>query len=45
MALLEKQTAVLHHYHPKAQMWVSPQSFDKAGYDEFFGIWTSSRPG
>ena len=28
MALLEKQTAVLHRYHPKAQMWVSPQSFD-----------------
>jgi hypothetical protein len=38
LALLEKQTANLHRYHPKAQMWVSPQSFDKAGYDEFLSI-------
>ena len=38
MALLEKQTAVLHKYHPKAQMWVSPQSFNAAWMDEFFGI-------
>jgi hypothetical protein len=26
MALLEKETEALHRYHPKAQMWVSPQS-------------------
>jgi len=38
LALLEKQTANLHRYHPKAQMWVSPQSFNKAGYDEFLSI-------
>lgn len=38
LALLEKQTAVLHRYHPSAQMWVSPQSFDKAGFDEFVSI-------
>ncbi len=38
MALLEKQTANLHRYHPKAQMWMSPQSFTKAWMDEFFGI-------
>jgi len=38
MALLEKQTAVLHRYHPKAQMWVSPQGFDQAWLDEFYGI-------
>src|SRR5215472_9806879 len=29
MALLEKQAASLHKYHPKAQMWMSPQSFSK----------------
>ncbi len=29
MALLEKQTELLHKYHPKAQMWVSPQSFNQ----------------
>ena len=28
MALLEKQTELLHQHHPKAQMWVSPQSFN-----------------
>jgi hypothetical protein len=38
MALLEKETQVLHRYHPKAQMWVSPQSFDAAWMDEFLGI-------
>ena len=29
MALLERQTASLRKYHPKAQMWVSPQGFTK----------------
>src|SRR5579884_1702200 len=38
LALLEKQTASLHKYHPRAQMWVSPQSFDKAWMDEFYSI-------
>jgi hypothetical protein len=35
MALLEKQTENLHRYHPKARMWVSPQSFTKPWLDEF----------
>ncbi|MDQ2948216.1 MAG: hypothetical protein M3Y27_20150, partial [Acidobacteriota bacterium] len=38
MALLEKETRVLHQYHPKAQMWMSPQSFDAKWMDEFYGI-------
>jgi hypothetical protein len=38
MALLEKQTANLKKHHPKAQMWVSPQGFDKAWMDEFLAI-------
>jgi hypothetical protein len=38
MALLEKQTANLHKYHPKAQMWMSPQSFNQEWMDEFLGI-------
>jgi hypothetical protein len=38
MALLEKQVASLRRYHPKAQVWISPQSFDKAWLDEFIGI-------
>jgi len=36
--LLEKQTANLHRYHPKAQMWMSPQGFDKPWMDEFYGL-------
>ena len=38
MALLEKQTASLHKFHPKAEMWVSPQGFTKEWMDEFYGI-------
>ncbi|HEY2934197.1 MAG TPA: hypothetical protein VGK99_20850 [Acidobacteriota bacterium] len=38
MALLEKQTHVLHRYHPKAQMWVSPQGFSRQWMDEFCAI-------
>jgi hypothetical protein len=36
MALLERQTENLHRYHPRAQMWMSPQSFDEAWMKEFF---------
>ena len=35
MALLEKQTASLQRRHPKAEMWVSPQSFSAEWMDEF----------
>lgn len=38
MALLEKQTDVLHRYHPKAAMWVSPQSFNREWLDEFLDL-------
>jgi hypothetical protein len=38
MALLEKETVELHKTHPKAQMWVSPQSFSAAWMDQFLGI-------
>jgi hypothetical protein len=37
-ALLERQTASLHRYHPKAQMWMSPQGFNKEWMDEFYGL-------
>ena len=36
MALLEKQAALLRKYHPKAQMWMSPQSFNKDWDDEYY---------
>jgi hypothetical protein len=44
MALLEKQTQNLNRYHPKAQMWVSPQSFNQVWLDEFIGILTQQQP-
>jgi len=44
MALLEKQTANLHRYHPKAQMWVSPQSFNQEWLDEFIDILRKEQP-
>jgi glycosyl hydrolase family 67 len=38
LGLLEKQTASLHKYHPKASMWVSPQGFSKEWTDEFYEL-------
>ena len=38
MSLLEKQSTNLRRYHPKAQMWVSPQSFNREWMDEFLAI-------
>ncbi len=36
--LLEKQTALLKKYHPKAQMWMSPQGFTAEWMEEFYGL-------
>ncbi len=44
MALLEKQTTELRRYHPKAQMWVSPQSFNRDWMEEFLGILNNQQP-
>ncbi len=38
LSLLQKQKAGLRKYHPKAQMWVSPQSFTADWMEEFFSI-------
>jgi hypothetical protein len=38
MALLEKQTVNLKKYHPRAQMWMSPQGFDQKWMAEFLDI-------
>ncbi len=35
MNLLEKEAAVLRRTHPKAQMWMSPQGFDRPQFQEF----------
>jgi hypothetical protein len=44
MALLEKQTVNLHRCHPKAQMWVSPQSFTQEWLEEFYAILRTEQP-
>jgi hypothetical protein len=36
--LLEKETEALRRYHPKAQMWMSPQSFNQEWMEEFYGL-------
>jgi hypothetical protein len=44
MALLAKHTESLHRYHPKAQMWMSPQGFDQSWMNEFQSILGSEKP-
>ena len=44
LALLEKQTALLHQFHPRAQMWVSPQSFNEAWMAQFLEILNQQLP-
>ena len=36
LPLLEKQAASLRRYHPKAQMWLSPQGFSQPWMDDLF---------
>jgi hypothetical protein len=43
-ALLEKQTASLHRYHPNAKMWLSPQGFTKDWRDEFWALMAANPP-
>ena len=38
MALLEKQKKNINRFHPKAQMWVSPQGFNEAWMNVFLDI-------
>lgn len=44
LKLLEQQTENLHRFHPKAQMWVSPQSFDQEWLDEFLTLLRNEHP-
>ena len=38
MPYLEKLALTLRRFHPRAQMWVSPQGFDQAWLAEFYAI-------
>jgi hypothetical protein len=44
LALLEKQADNLRRYHPRGQMWVSPQSFDEAWMNEFLDSIAREQP-
>ena len=44
MPFLEKQAAQLRRYHPKAQMWVSPQGFTQEWLEEFLRILKDQAP-
>ena len=49
MPLLEKHKQLLNQFHPRAQMWVSPQGFgrpgDKKGWmDDFYRILQKDKP-
>jgi hypothetical protein len=43
-ALMEKQAANLRRYHPHAQMWMSPQSFNESWTQEFLEIINREQP-
>jgi len=36
--LVEKETEVLHRYHPKATVWISAQGFDRPRYQTFYSL-------
>jgi hypothetical protein len=42
--LLKKQIASIRRFHPKCQMWMSPQGFTQAWMDEFSGILQKEKP-
>jgi hypothetical protein len=44
MNLLQRQTELLHRYHPEARMWVSPQGFNKVWLDEFIEMLVKDEP-
>jgi hypothetical protein len=44
LALLEKQADNLRRYHPRGQMWMSPQSFNEAWMEEFLDIIDREQP-
>src|SRR6185312_14169300 len=44
MPFLEKQTANLRKFHPKAQMWVYPQGFTQEWLDAFVDYLKTKQP-
>ncbi len=44
LPFLEKQTENLHRFHPKAQMWVSPQGFNQEWLNTFVTYLNKKQP-
>jgi len=50
LPFMKKQKKLLNHYHPKAQIWVSPQGFNRRGkhregwLETFFNILQTEQP-
>ena len=44
LGLLEKQADNLRRYHPRGQMWMSPQSFSEAWTKEFLDVLDRKQP-
>ena len=44
LALLEKEAARLRQRHPRAQVWVSPQSFSAQWLEEFYALLAKNPP-
>ena len=38
LPLIEQEAAILHRYHPRAQVWISAQGFTAERYDRFFKL-------
>jgi hypothetical protein len=36
LRLIEKESVILHRYHPKAEIWVSAQGFTRERYEHFY---------
>ncbi|MBI4600678.1 MAG: hypothetical protein HY721_01835 [Planctomycetes bacterium] len=45
LAFLEKVAPALRRHHPRAEMWLSPQSFSKEWLEELLGILKAEEPG
>jgi hypothetical protein len=44
MAMLAEQAKSLHRYHPRAQMWLSPQGFNAVWMRQFIDILKTEQP-
>ncbi|SEF77134.1 hypothetical protein SAMN05421819_1131 [Bryocella elongata] len=42
--LVERESEVLHRYHPKATIWISAQGFDRSSFEEFYALLKEGQP-